>query len=69
MMEELAHIHLKHKPSQFIRHDGGLACRSYDEKNEREAYWVGAATLVTTYHLNQAKSRNWGQSTWQTYVR
>lgn len=45
VMEELAHIYLKHPPSQLITING-MAMRSFKKTHETQAYWVGAAALV-----------------------
>ena len=47
LMEELAHIHLKHKPSGLVVVAGFLTTRTFNKTNETKAYWVGAAALVT----------------------
>ncbi|MCB0124906.1 MAG: ImmA/IrrE family metallo-endopeptidase, partial [Caldilineaceae bacterium] len=57
LMEEIAHIHLAHKPSQLTVGNDGITARSYDAQQEKEAYWVGAAALVTMWHLQQAQKR------------
>lgn len=57
LMEELAHVHLRHKPSQLILLDGGIAVRSFKKSQETEAYWVGAAALLPRALLEHA-SRN-----------
>jgi hypothetical protein len=63
LMEELAHIYLKHKPSKFVALENGVIQRSFKKSHETEAYWVGAAALVPLYLLKQAKangkSRTW----------
>ncbi len=46
IMEEVAHAHLGHRPSQLILHPSGLEKRAYNEKDEDEAYWTAAATLL-----------------------
>ncbi len=56
LMEELAHVHLRHKPSQLIVLDGGVAVRSFKKSQETEAYWVGAAALVPRGVLQHASS-------------
>lgn len=45
LMEEVAHIHLKHKPTQLI-HVNGIVLRSWDDSAEKQAYWLGAAALL-----------------------
>lgn len=47
LMEEVAHIHLRHSPSSItIDSSTGLMKRAYDRLQEQEAYWFGSATLV-----------------------
>jgi hypothetical protein len=46
LMEEIAHIHLKHKPTGLVRSVDGLCMRSYDKTQEEEAFGVGAAALI-----------------------
>jgi len=46
IMEEVAHAHLGHRPSQLILHPNGLEKRAYNEKDEDDAYWTAAATLL-----------------------
>jgi hypothetical protein len=46
LMEEVAHIYLKHPPTGLIRSMDGLRMRGYDKKQEQEAYGVGAAALL-----------------------
>lgn len=63
LMEELAHVHLGHKPSHLLLVDGGLVTRSYDRKQEQEAYSVGAAALITSAHLDDASQRSLDRQT------
>lgn len=47
VMEELAHIYLGHKAISLLKIQDGISIRSeYNEKQEKEAYWVGAAALL-----------------------
>jgi hypothetical protein len=46
LMEEVAHIHLKHSPTRLMPSMDGLRMRGYDKKQEHEAYGVGAAALL-----------------------
>ncbi len=46
IMEEVAHAHLGHRPLQLILHPSGLEKRAYNKKDEDEAYWTAAATLL-----------------------
>lgn len=45
IMEEVAHAHLRHKPS-LEQHSNGLIGRRFDEEAEDEAYWTGTAALL-----------------------
>lgn len=55
LMEEIAHIHLAHQPSLLSVGDDGVTARNYNAQQEKEAYWVGAAALVTRWQLGQAQ--------------
>lgn len=57
LMEELSHIYLKHKPSEFILCDG-LSFRTHKKTVESQAYWVGCAALIPRKVLEIAKSKN-----------
>lgn len=59
LMEELAHIHLHHQPSYIAKQHNGICSpfRSYDDQQEQEAYWVGAAALVPLDLLRDAQSK------------
>lgn len=46
LMEEIAHIHLRHAPTQMVMSAGRLSVRDYDHRQEAEAYGVGAAALL-----------------------
>jgi len=47
LMEELAHIYLNHKATSLVMLGDGVSLRStYNKKQEDEAYWVGAASLL-----------------------
>ena len=56
LMEELAHIYLKHRPSQLTTSELGMVKRSFDKGQEAEAYWVGAAALVPRAVLQVAQA-------------
>jgi hypothetical protein len=56
LMEELAHMYLKHTPSQLIMGDG-LALRTFKKTQETQAYWVGTAALVPLQVLERAQSK------------
>lgn len=55
LMEEIAHIHLAHQPSILAVGADNVMARSYNEQQEKEAYYVGAAALVTTWQLSRAQ--------------
>jgi Zn-dependent peptidase ImmA (M78 family) len=47
IMHELAHLVLDHKPASVIlSHDGALAMRSYNQKQEEEANWLAWCLLL-----------------------
>jgi hypothetical protein len=46
LMEEIAHIHLRHIPTSLMRLADGLRRREYNMAQEEEAYGVGAAALL-----------------------
>jgi len=46
LMEEIAHIHLKHTPTGLRSVGNGLRLRDFNAKQEREAYGVGCAGLL-----------------------
>jgi hypothetical protein len=46
LMEEIAHIHLRHVPTGLVRSSDGLRMRDYDKAQEEEAFGVGAAALL-----------------------
>lgn len=56
LMEEIAHIYLRHKPTQLVRTDG-VMFRSWNKSNESQAYWVGAAALLPERILKGARTR------------
>jgi Zn-dependent peptidase ImmA (M78 family) len=55
LMEEIAHIHLRHRPTQFI-HVNGIVLRSWDDSSERQAYWLGATALLPERILKGART-------------
>jgi Zn-dependent peptidase ImmA (M78 family) len=57
LMEELAHLYLKHKPSEFIRFNG-LAFRTHKQTVETQAYWVGSSALVPRHVLEVSVEKN-----------
>lgn len=46
LMEEVAHIYLKHRPTTITTGFDGLCRRDYEKSTEQEAYAVGAAALL-----------------------
>lgn len=46
LMEEIAHVHLKHKPTKLVFDKGGVKFRDFNEAQEKEAFGVGAAALL-----------------------
>jgi hypothetical protein len=57
LMEEVVHIHRKHKPTGLRDVLPGLRVRDYHKEHEAEAYGVGAAVLLPWsqfYHLLDA---------------
>jgi Zn-dependent peptidase ImmA (M78 family) len=63
LMEELAHVHLGHKPSQLIVLDGLTSVRSFNKSQETAAYWVGAAALLPRDVLQRAHKDRIAKST------
>lgn len=55
LAHELAHIILEHAPSKMVlSHDGAMVMRSFDEKQEEEANWLGWALLLPRAALTHA---------------
>lgn len=55
-MEELSHLHLKHKGSKLAKMDSGNGgFRSYNKSEESQAYFVGAAALLPVDVLKKAR--------------
>ena len=53
---ELAHIILDHEPGKIVlSQDGGMIMRSYNEKQEEEANWLGWCLLLPREALVYAK--------------
>lgn len=46
IMEEVAHIHFEHQPSELIPYPMGFEQRKYNKQIEQEAYWTAGATLL-----------------------
>ncbi|MGP8248002.1 MAG: ImmA/IrrE family metallo-endopeptidase [Bryobacteraceae bacterium] len=52
---ELAHIFLSHEPGKMVlSQDGSMIMRSYDQKQEEEANWLGWCLLLPREALVQA---------------
>ncbi len=45
-LEEVAHEHYGHEPTQIITLPNGVIKRSFNPRNEQEAYWTAAAALL-----------------------
>lgn len=56
LMEELAHIHLEHKPGT-LRTVNGIVLREWKQTHETQAYWVGSAALVPRRVMKGAITR------------
>ncbi len=54
VMEELSHLYFKHQGTSFITSNGGVF-RTYNKKEERDAYWTGAAALLPAVVLERAR--------------
>ena len=53
---ELAHLFLDHEPAtMIISHDGAMAMRTYDRKQEEEANWLAGCLLLPREALIRAK--------------
>lgn len=55
LMEELVHIKLNHKPSQLLQANG-LTFRTWNQTQETEAYWIGAAALLPRRVMKGART-------------
>ena len=53
LMEEIAHVYRNHKPSSIALIAGELEVREYHAVQEKEAYGIGAATLIPWSNLFQ----------------
>lgn len=69
LMEEVAHIHLRHSPTGLTLSMDGLRMRGYDKKQEHEAYGVGAAALLPWGAFFPAINRGWLLTDWQSSLR
>lgn len=54
IMEEVAHTHYGHQPTQIVTLPGGVAKRTFSPRTEQEAYWTAAATLLPMKAVAQA---------------
>lgn len=54
LMEELSHVHLRHKPSELTIMREGVAFRSFKQSQEKQAFGVGAAALIPLTLLKHA---------------
>jgi hypothetical protein len=54
IMEEVAHIHLGHRPTRLVTQRSGLEKREYNKADEDEAYWTAAAALLPSHVVAQA---------------
>lgn len=57
IMEEVAHAHYGHQPSQLVLHPTGFDQRKYDDYCEQEAYWTAGATLISSTAVALAMRR------------
>jgi len=57
-MEELVHIKLKHKPTKLVSVNG-VTMRNWNQSQETEAYWIGAAALLPRCVIKGAKTLGW----------
>lgn len=53
LMEEITHVYRNHKPSGIVLIAGALEVREYHAPQEKEAYGIGAATLIPWANLFQ----------------
>lgn len=63
LMEEITHVYLNHRPTTLKTISDSLAFRNYNEDCEKEAYWVGAASLLPRSVLIHAQKNNIAKST------
>lgn len=55
---ELAHVILNHEPGKMVlSQDGSMIMRSYDQKQEEEANWLGWCLLLPREALERAARR------------
>lgn len=58
IMEEVAHVHYGHEPSQLIPKSDGSVGRIYNKESEDEAYWTAAAALLPSIVIARAVWQN-----------
>jgi len=58
IMEELAHLHLRHDGSKLVSTRRNNGFRSYNKSEETQAYFVGAAALLPIDVLKKARSNH-----------
>ncbi len=46
VLEEVAHTHYDHPPTQIVTLPSGVVKRTFNARNEQEAYWTAAAALL-----------------------
>ena len=49
-MEEIAHRHMKHRPSRIVVDSSDVRARDFDKACEREAFGIGADALLPWPH-------------------
>lgn len=53
-LEEIAHTHYGHQPTRIVTLPNGTAKRSFNARNEQEAYWTAAAALLPIKAVGRA---------------
>lgn len=53
-MEEVAHQHHGHEPTRITTLPNGVVKRSFNPRNEQEAYWTAAAALLPMLAVGRA---------------
>lgn len=56
-MEEFAHAYYGHQPTRIVALPNGAAKRSFNPRNEQEAYWTAAAALLPMKAVGRAIMR------------
>jgi hypothetical protein len=54
VMEEISHAYLGHRPSALMPEAAGLIGRTFNDADEDEAYWTGAAALLPSVVVARA---------------